>query len=64
MMKKSTRKLAIRHETLRVLAELDLSLVAGGDTGAQQAGTGGPETGCPIVKAADSVGPGCLLPKR
>lgn len=37
--KKSTRKLAIGRETLRVLAQLDLVRVVGGNPDAQQAGT-------------------------
>ena len=51
-MKKSTHKLAIRRETLRALAHLDLVRVAGGNPDAQQAGTGSPETGCPFGQAA------------
>lgn len=51
-MKKSTLKLAIRRETFRVLAEMDLVRVAGGNPDAQLVGTGGAETGCPLVKAA------------
>ena len=51
-MKKSTHKLAIRRETLRALAHLDLFRVAGGNPDAQQAGTGSPETGCPFGQAA------------
>ncbi len=51
-MKKSTFKLVIRREVLRVLAEMDLVRVAGGNPGAQQVGTGGAETGCPLVQAA------------
>jgi len=52
MMKKSTLKLAVRHETLRALVHLDLVRVAGGNPDAQQAGTGSPETGCPNAQAA------------
>jgi hypothetical protein len=51
-MKRSTLKLVIRRETLRVLTELDLVRVAGGNADPQQVGTGGPETGCPLVQAA------------
>lgn len=40
-MKKSTLKLSIRHETLRVLARLDLVRVAGGSPEAQLMDTGG-----------------------
>jgi hypothetical protein len=47
-MKKATRKLGIRRETLRVLSKLDL--VAGGN--AQLLGTEGPATGCQVVDAA------------
>jgi hypothetical protein len=41
MMKKSTLRLSIRHETLRVLARLDLIRVAGGSPEAQLMDTGG-----------------------
>jgi hypothetical protein len=52
-MKKSTLKLVIRRETIRALSQLDLVRVAAGaDPDAQQAGTGGAETGCPLVQAA------------
>lgn len=51
-MKKSTVKLVIRGETLRVLAELDLVRVAGGNPGAQQLDTGNAGTGCPLVPPA------------
>jgi hypothetical protein len=50
-MRKSTLKLAIRSETLRALAHLDLVRVVGGNPDAQQAGTGSPETGCPYAQA-------------
>ncbi len=43
-MKKSTTKLLLRSETLRVLAELDLARVAGGSPGLM--GTEGPNTTC------------------
>jgi hypothetical protein len=48
-MKKSTLKLVIRRETLRVLVELDLARVAGGNADAQVAGTEGPNTSCPFA---------------
>jgi hypothetical protein len=52
-MKKSTLKLVIRRETIRTLSQLDLVLVAtGANPDAQQAGSGGPETGCPFVQPA------------
>jgi hypothetical protein len=51
-MKKSTLKLVIRRETLRVLAELELVRVAGGNQDAQQFDTGNAGTGCPLVQAA------------
>jgi hypothetical protein len=51
-MKRSTLKLALRRDTVRVLAELELVRVAGGNPDAQQMGTGGAETGCPLVQAA------------
>jgi predicted ABC-type transport system involved in lysophospholipase L1 biosynthesis ATPase subunit len=47
-MKRSTLKLVIRHETIRVLSGLDLVRVAGGEQVAV-AGTGGANTGCPLV---------------
>jgi hypothetical protein len=50
-MKKSMLKLTIRRETLRALAQLDLVRVVGGSPDGLQAGTGGPETGCPYVQA-------------
>ena len=50
-MKNSTRKLVIGRETLRVLAEMDLVRVAGGNPDARQMDTGGPNTGCQIVQA-------------
>ncbi len=50
-MKRSTLKLATRRETLRVLAGLELVHVAGGNPDAQQLGTVGPATGCPLVQA-------------
>ena len=51
-MRKSRLKLAIRRETLRALAQLDLVRVAGGNPDAQQMDTGSPETGCPLQAAA------------
>jgi WD40 repeat protein len=51
-MKKSTPKLGIRRETLRVLAELELVRVAGGNPDAQLFDSEGPATGCPLVQAA------------
>jgi hypothetical protein len=50
MMKKSTLKLAIRRETLRALAQLDLVRVVGGNPDALQ-DTGNAGTGCPFVQA-------------
>ena len=51
-MKRSTRKLAIRSETIRALSQLDLVLVATGGANALEVGTGGANTGCPLVQAA------------
>ena len=51
-MKKSTLKLAIRRETLQVLAEMDLVRIAGGNPDAQLMDTGGPNTGYQIVQPA------------
>ena len=46
-MKKSTFKLALRPETLRVLANIDLAQAAGGSNpNAQVMGTEGPNTTC------------------
>jgi hypothetical protein len=47
-MKRTTLKLVIRREALRVLAELDLARVAGGNPDVQQLDTVNPETGCPL----------------
>jgi hypothetical protein len=61
-MKKSTLKLVIRRQTLRVLAGMELVRVAGGgNADPQLLDTGGPVTGCPNVKLLDSEGPatGC-----
>lgn len=49
-MKKSTRRLRICGETLRVLAALDLARVAAGDPDVQLMDTGGPNRTC--VQAA------------
>jgi hypothetical protein len=51
-MKKSTLKLVIRGETLRVLAEMDLVRVVGGNPDARLMDTEGPNTGCPLVQPA------------
>lgn len=51
MMKKSTPKLALRHETLRVLAGLDLALVVGGNPDAQLMDTEGPNKTCVVAQA-------------
>ncbi len=51
-MKKSTFTLAIRRETLRVLAGMELVGVAGGGgPDGQQFDTGNAGTGCPNVNA-------------
>jgi hypothetical protein len=52
MMKKSTRKLAIRSETIRAITRMDLVLVAAG-ANAQAAGTEGANTGCPVQAATE-----------
>ena len=57
-MKKSTRELVIRRDTLRALAQLDLVRVAGGNPDAQRMDTDNPETGCPLP-AAVSLIPAC-----
>jgi hypothetical protein len=66
MMKRSTLKLTICRETLRVLAVMELAHVAGGDPGAQLIDTGNAGTGCPNVAALDSAGPvtGCPPPAK
>ena len=52
-MKKSTRKLPIRCETLRVLAEIHLVQVAGGNADARQLmDTEGPNNTCVVQAAA------------
>jgi hypothetical protein len=51
-MKKSALKLAIRRETLRALAQLELLHVVGGNPDALQQDTGNAGTGCPFVQAA------------
>ena len=54
-MKKSTTTLALRRETLRLLTEIDLVCVAGGN-----ADTGGVNNACALVKNApmmDTEGP-------
>lgn len=61
-MKKTTLKLAIRRETLRVLAGMELALVAGGgNPDAQLLDTGNAGTGCVNAQLLDSEGPatGC-----
>ena len=61
-MKKSTLKLVIRRETLRVLAAMELARVAGGGTpDAQLLDSEGPATGCVNAQLLDSGGPatGC-----
>jgi hypothetical protein len=62
MMKRSTLKLEIRRETLRVLVDLELAHVVGGAEGAQ-ADTGNAGTGCPFVRFAldtDDPARGCV----
>lgn len=56
-MKKSTLKLAIRRETLLVLAEMDLVRVAGGNPDARLLDTEGPATGCQIIQPAQPAKP-------
>ncbi|MGH2907177.1 MAG: hypothetical protein ACRDKI_10475 [Solirubrobacterales bacterium] len=52
-MKKATIKLALRYETLRVLAQVDLVRIAGagGNPDAQLMDTGGANTTCVVVQA-------------
>jgi len=59
-MKKSTRKLAIRSETIQALAHMDLALVAAG-ANAQVVGTGDAGTGCPRAAGTEGAGTGCPL---
>jgi hypothetical protein len=56
-MKRSTIKLAIRSETLRLLTGMELRLIGGG------ADSGNAGTGCPNVRLVDSgnAGTGCPL---
>ena len=61
-MKKTTLKLVIRRETVRVLAGMELARVAGGgNADAQLLDTEGPATGCVNAQLFDSDGPatGC-----
>jgi hypothetical protein len=52
-MKKSTIKLGIRRETLRMLAGTELVLIVGGGQNVVAfIDTENPETGCPLVQAA------------
>jgi len=51
-MKRSTLKVVIRRETLKVLVEMDLVHVAGANPDAPLMDTGGPNTGCQIVQPA------------
>ncbi len=56
-MKKSTIKLAVRRETLRVLAGMDLVRVVGGNPDARQMDTEGTNTSCPLAQAAQPAKP-------
>ena len=52
-MKKSTRKLVVRRETLRALVQMDLlQVAAGANPDVQRMDTEGPATGCQFVQAA------------
>jgi hypothetical protein len=51
MMRRSTRKLAIRSETIRAIARMDLVLVAAG-ANTQLADTEGANKGCLLQAAA------------
>lgn len=51
-MKRSTLKLTVRRDTLRVLAGVELARVAGGNQDAQLLDSAGPVTGCPDVQPA------------
>lgn len=55
-MKRSTLKLEVRRETLRVLAELELIRVAGGNLAAVAVDTGNAGTGCPNARVAIDTG--------
>jgi hypothetical protein len=58
MMKKSTLKLALRRETLRLLAEIDLGrIVGGGNPDAEMMDTEGPNTTCVVQAAAQAADP-------
>ena len=65
-MKKSMPKLVIHRETLRVLADMELVLVPGGNPDAELFDTGGPGTGCVNAPLLDSegAGTGCHNIKR
>jgi hypothetical protein len=62
-MKKSTLKLSIRRETLRVLADVRLVGIVGGSLAPRQADSGDPANGCPNLVTCDSQSPaaGCPL---
>ena len=63
-MKRSTRKLAIRSETIRSLSQLDLVLVATAGANVQEVGTGNAGTGCPFGNLLSDGGPtGCPFAK-
>jgi len=62
-MRKSTLKLVIRRETLRVLAEVQLVHAIGGGTGARPLDTGDAPTGCQLPIGVDTESPvtGCQV---
>jgi hypothetical protein len=51
-MKRTPLKLVVRREMLRMLVELDLARVAGGNPDVQKLDTASPETGCPLGQPA------------
>jgi hypothetical protein len=62
-MKRSTVKLVIRGETIRMLIGIELVHAAGGNVDARLLDTGDPVAGCELERLADTVSPatGCQL---
>ena len=64
MMKRSTLKLTICRETLRVLSVMDLAHIAGGTAAGPLFDTGGPGSTCRNAAIPDpGVGPTAQAPK-
>jgi hypothetical protein len=64
MMKRSTLKLTICRETLRVLSVMELAHIAGGAAAAPLFDSGSPEATCRNAAVPDpGAGPAALAPK-